>query len=180
MNPAHAKKKAHHPLLWWVMRGFWTFLTAVHMWPLAIVSHQCVTAPSVSSALGLLAVLGVTAVFALKAIDARMLRLHRPGLEFTAFVVITALIHGDAAAWRSSPALAAETATAVVVVAGGAGLGSRRFAQRFARLFRSLVSQVSLLRAGHAIGMVAVAAIARFDQACLRCTPARAPPLLVL
>jgi len=180
LNQAQAKKNASYPLLWWGMRGFWTFLTAVHMWPLAIVFRQFFTAPSVSSALGLLAVLGVTAVFALKAIDARMLRLHRPGLEFTAFVVITALIHGDVAAWRSSPALAAETATAIVVVAGGTGLGSRRFAQRFARFFRSLVSQVSLLHARHPIGMVAVAANARFEQVCRRCTPARAPPLLVL
>jgi len=180
MNHVQARRTATRSLLWWVMRGFWAFLTAVHLWPLAIVTNEFFAAPSLSTGLWLGVVFAVTAVFGLKAVDALVLRFRRPGLEFTTFVIITALIHGDAAAWRSSPALAAETATAIVVAAGGAALGSRRFGQRFTKLLRSLVSRATLLRTRHPFGLVAMAPSSRLDQVWRRCTPARAPPLLVL
>lgn len=180
MGHSPPKLTAPHSLLWWFMRGFWTILAAVHMWPLAIVSVECFTAPSVPSALGLLGVLGVTAVFALKAIDVVILQFHRPGLEFTAFVVITALIHGDAAAWRSSPALAAETTAIVAVASGGAIAGSRRLRSRFAKLLRSLAALLMCIPARHPFGMVQSVACLRIDQAWRRCTAARGPPLLVL
>src|SRR5690606_17579019 len=70
------------------------------------------------------------------------LRFHRPGLEFVAFVLAAALVHGDVGSSTRLPALAAETATTVVAGAGIAVAASRRLRRRVGDLLRGLAVSV--------------------------------------
>ncbi len=180
MNHSESKQVARRTLLWWFMRGFWSLLAAVHLWPLVSLAVEFCGAPSVSTGLGFVLVLAVTGFFGLKAVDALSLRFRRPGLEFVAFVIVTGLIHGDAVAGRNTPALAVESATAVVVASGGAFVGSRRIRQRVRRLLRGLAGGPNLTQDRRPIGVIRLAAGLSADQVWRRCTPARAPPVPVV
>lgn len=179
MNPSQPKPASPRSLLWWFMRGFWTLLVAVHLWPLVSLTVEFFSAPSVSTGFGLAVVFAVTALFLLKAVDAVALQFRRPGLEFVAFFVVTGLIHGDMVAGRKTPALAVESATAVIVASSGAMACSRRVRQRVRNLLRGLAGRLTLTHDRRPIGMIRMAAGLSADQVWRCCTPARAPPEFV-
>ncbi len=165
--------------LWWLMRAVWGLLATVHVWPLAAVGWRFVVDPSVDEALVLASLVGVFALFACKALDARWLRFHRPGLEFTAFVVAAALVHGDAGRSHSLPALAAETAT-VIVAAGGAALSSRRLRRRVGEFLRGLARSARGVSGElRPLGVIRLAPWRRPEWRMCRGHSARGPPSLV-
>ncbi|MCC7387633.1 MAG: hypothetical protein IT431_02580 [Phycisphaerales bacterium] len=165
--------------LWWLMRAVWGLLATVHVWPLAAVGWRFVVDPSVDEALVLASLIGVFALFACKCLDARWLRFHRPGLEFTAFVVAAALVHGDVGRSHTLPVLAAETVSVAVVVGGAAAVTSRRLRRRLGDLLRGLArSARGVSGAMRPIGVIGLASWRRPEWRMGRAESARGPPSL--
>jgi hypothetical protein len=118
----------------------WAALAAVHVWPVGVVVARLAGGQTPQDFIALAVLLGITALFVLKAVDARWLRAPRPGLDLLVIAVAAALAHGDVVGRDGQSALSAETTTTVVVAAGGATLASRRLRHRLLELFRWLRS----------------------------------------
>lgn len=99
-----------------VARTIWTLLSVVHVWPLLLVIDRWLRTPDTSTTVSLLMLAAVTAFFAAKACDARLLRTRRPGLEATALLLCGALIHPPTAAVEHAELLALAPAVAVLGV----------------------------------------------------------------
>lgn len=173
-NPLNTRQPT---ALWWVMRGVWGLLAFVHLWPMAAVGWRFCADPSLDEGLVVASLVGVFAIFACKALDARWLRFHRPGIEFTAFVVAAALVHGDASSSSRLPALAAETATTVVVAAGVVAAASRRVRRRAAEFLRGLARSARSFACGpRLVGVIGLASWRRPERRERRGIPVRGPP----
>lgn len=131
---------------WKAMRAVWWALALVHVWPLCLVIARLVVEASVADAAALAVLVGVTGLFLLKAVDARMLRLQNPGLDLAVFILAAALVHGDVVGRGGPAALSAETTTAAVAAATGATLASRRARRRLGELLRTLLASFRAAR----------------------------------
>ncbi len=181
MNRLHKSRVQSHPLLWWMMRGVWTCLAVMHLWPLVILAQREFTTPSLADTLWLISLIVAIGVFTLKAVDAALLRVHRPGMEFVVFVIAAALIHGNAVVDSELPALTLETATVVVVVAGGGVIGHRRLKRRLSEMLCGLMRRVSpFWHDRHQVGFLNLVACYSSVRVVLCCEPARAPPSLIV
>jgi hypothetical protein len=180
MSRSDAKSTPNRTPLWWVMRGVWGSLATMHLWPFASLTQNFITEPSVLDAFWLASLVVVVAVFGLKAVDSARLRLHRPGVEFTAFVIVAAMIHGDAVVREGYPVVAVETATTAVVAAGAVVIVGRRASRRYSEFLRGLSRLLRLAVADRRpVAFVWVADRLSPDRVAYRCAPARAPPPLI-
>jgi hypothetical protein len=73
-------------------------LFVVHLAPLWAIASQIASAPSAKLILSLAAVLGISALALLKAVDVPWLRIHLNGRGWCALILIGLLFHGEAIA----------------------------------------------------------------------------------
>lgn len=180
MNRSLETQSSTRTPAWWVMRVVWGALAAMHLWPFAALVFRLFATPSISDALWLTSLVGVIAVFSLKAVDSARLRFHRPGIEFTVFVVVAAMIHGDVVMPRDLPTLAVETTTVAVLAAGGAVITNGRLRRRVSELLRGLARRSGTSGHGHRpVGLVRLESRRCPNRVAMCCASARAPPPLI-
>lgn len=93
----------------------WGALFVVHLAPLAAITNQIASSPSTKLALSLAAVLGISAIALLKAIDVPWLRIHLNGRGWCALILIGLLFHGEAIA-NKMPDAVIETSVMVTTL----------------------------------------------------------------
>ncbi len=177
MHASTSSPTRQHGVAWWLMRGVWGLLAAMHLWPMAVLGQRLLSVPTVGDAFWLASLPVVIGIFALKAVDSRWLRFQRPALEFAVFVVAAALIHGDVVSRQSLPALSVETAATVVAAAGATAVTSRRVRRRVAEWLRGLAGRFDFLGRVRRPIEVLVLSAWRCPRRMMLCrVPARAPP----
>jgi hypothetical protein len=94
-SKASGKKSSRWPLL---ARLAWGALFLVHLAPMWAIASQIASAPSAKLILSLTAVLGISALALLKAVDVPWLRIHLNKRGWCAVILIGLLFHGEAIA----------------------------------------------------------------------------------
>lgn len=162
------------------MRAFWWGLAAVHIRPTGVVSLRVLEGASIGDCGALALLVAVTALFMLKALDVRVLRLRNAKVDLVVFAIAAALVHGDIVQPAGRVAIPVETTTAVVAAVGGAALAGRRVRRSVATFLRGLAGSAwlgCLLAPRTGFGSVWRPICVSRTACC--CALARAPPARV-
>lgn len=166
---------------WWAVHAVWGGMAAVHAGVLAQnIFRQCTQGWSWSGVGVAMALLLTCAFFALKTLDVRFLRFRCNRAALVAFVVCSAIAHGDVVT-EVGDAAAVQAVTWIAVVGGGVAVVAAllRVSRRFPNLIKGLSDLArAVLNPDSRLVCVLASERCRPQVVQSRCvTPSRGPPM---